>query len=97
MHALLLFIKALFAPSISLPFYHVKSSEVVEQLVASVGLLLLLRGAVVAGWAALGGPRLLQVLLLAAGGGVVAGGAEGLVHDVLPPQDVGKELCGMQK
>ena len=93
MHTLLLFIKALFAPSISLPFYHVKSSEVVEQLVASVGLLLLLRGAVVAGGAALGRPR----LLLLAAGGVVAGGAEGLVHDVLPPQDVGKELCGMQK
>ena len=95
MHALLLFIKALFAPSISLPFYHVKSSEVVEQLVAGVGLLLLLllRGAVVAGGAALGRPR----LLLLAAGGVGAGGAEGLVHDVLPPQDVGKELCGMQK
>ena len=68
--------------------------EVVEQLVAGVGLLLLLRGAVVAGGAPLGRPRL---LLAAGGGGVVAGGAEGLVHDVLPPQHVGKELCGEQK
>ena len=45
-----------------------------------------------AGWAALGGTR-----LLLAAGGVVAGGAEGLVDDVLPPQDVGKELCGVEK